>query len=104
MDKASDPPADNQPDPSEFEPNEVVRKKQIAPDTWQFHVMEPQIARQREAGQFVVLRVHERGERFPLTLVSSDPDAGTIELIFQAVGTSTRLLAGMARGERILDL
>ena len=84
--------------------NEVVRKKEIAPDTWQFFVNAPEIARRRKAGQFVVLRVHEKGERFPLTLVSSDPDAGTIELIFQAVGQSTRLLAATEPGGEIMDL
>jgi ferredoxin--NADP+ reductase len=84
--------------------NEVVQKQQIAPDTWRFIVNAPEIARRRKAGQFVVLRVHEKGERFPLTLVSSDPDEGAIELIFQAVGTSTRLLAAMDPGEEIMDL
>lgn len=84
--------------------NEIVRKEPIAPDTWQLIVNAPEIARRRRAGQFVVLRVHEKGERFPLTLVSSDPEAGTIELIFQAVGTSTRLLASMQPGDAIMDL
>ncbi|MFW5867314.1 MAG: sulfide/dihydroorotate dehydrogenase-like FAD/NAD-binding protein [Armatimonadota bacterium] len=84
--------------------NEVVRKNEIAPDTWQFFVNAPEIALRRKAGQFVVLRVHEKGERFPLTLVGSDPDAGTIELIFQAVGQSTRLLAATEPGEQIMDL
>ncbi len=84
--------------------NEIVSKEQIAPDTWRLVVRAPEIARRRKAGQFVVLRVHEKGERFPLTLVSSDPDAGTIELIFQAVGTSTKLLAALQPGEDILDL
>ena len=84
--------------------NEVVRKAEIAPDTWQFIVNAPEIAQRRKAGQFVVLRVHDKGERFPLTLVGSDPDAGTIELIFQAVGTSTRLLAATEPGEEIMDL
>lgn len=84
--------------------NEIVRKEEIAPQTWQLLVHAPEIARRRKAGQFVVLRVHEKGERFPLTLVSSDPEAGTIELIFQAVGTSTRLLAAMEPGQQILDL
>ncbi len=84
--------------------NEIVRKEEIAPQTWQLLVHAPEIARRRKAGQFVVLRVHEKGERFPLTLVSSDAGAGTIELIFQAVGTSTRLLAAMEPGQQILDL
>lgn len=89
---------------SDADRNTVVSKEEIAPNTWRFIVTAPEIARRRKAGQFVVLRVHEKGERFPLTVVDSDPDEGTIELIFQAVGTSTRLLAAMEPGEKILDL
>ncbi len=84
--------------------NEIVDREEIAPDTWRYVVRAPEIARRREAGQFVVLRVYDRGERFPLTVVDSDPDEGTIELIFQAVGTSTRMLAQMHEGDQILDL
>ncbi len=89
----------------EVEPlNEIVARDEIAPDTFQYHIRAPEIAARRKAGQFVVLRVDEHGERFPLTIVSSDPEAGTIELIFQAVGVSTILLADMQVGDEILDL
>jgi len=84
--------------------NELVAKNEIAPSTFQIFVRAPEIARKREAGQFVVLRVHGPGERFPLTIVSSDPDEGTIELIFQAVGKSTEILAAHRVGDSILDL
>ncbi len=84
--------------------NEIVAREQIAPDTWRYIVRAPEIATHRKAGQFVVLRVYEKGERFPLTVVNSDPDEGTIELIFQAVGTSTRMLAAMCPGDEIMDL
>lgn len=84
--------------------NEIVEREQIAPETWRYVVMAPEISRRRKAGQFIVLRVYEKGERFPLTIVDSDPDAGTIELVFQAVGNSTRMLAEMQPGDEILDL
>lgn len=84
--------------------NEIVAREEIAPDTWRYVVRAPEIARRRKAGQFVVLRVYDRGERFPLTIVDSSPEEGTIELIFQAVGSSTRLLAQMREGDEILDL
>ncbi len=84
--------------------NEVVAKTEIAPGTFQIHVRAPEIAARRKAGQFVVLRVHEQGERFPLTIVSSDPDEGTIEMVFQVVGTSTTILAEHEVGDEILDL
>jgi NAD(P)H-flavin reductase len=64
----------------------------------------PLIARKRKAGQFVVLRAVTTGERFPLTIVDSDPGAGTIELIYQVVGRSTRELAALEVGDDIKDI
>jgi ferredoxin--NADP+ reductase len=84
--------------------NEIVSRQEIAPSTFDYRVRAPEIARRRKAGQFVVLRVEDCGERFPLTIVDSDPEEGTIELIFQAVGLSTMRLADMAVGDEILDL
>lgn len=84
--------------------NEIVDKRAIAPQTYQILVRAPEIARKRRAGQFVVLRVDEHGERFPLTIVSSDPQQGTIELVFQAVGRSTAQLAAHQIGDEVLDL
>ena len=84
--------------------NEIRFREEIAPQTWRYLVHAPEIARRRNAGQFVVLRVYEKGERFPLTIVDSDTEAGTIELVFQVVGSSPRHLAAMQEGEEILDL
>ena len=84
--------------------NEIVFKEEIAPDTFRYQIHHPKIARKRKAGQFVILRMHEGGERVPLTIVDSDPVAGTVTLIFQAVGHSTRELAELAVGDSLLDL
>ncbi len=84
--------------------NEIVSKEEIAPNTFRYVVVHPKIARKRRAGQFVILRVHEGGERLPLTIVDSDPEAGTITLIFQAVGHSTRELAELGVGDQLLGL
>jgi ferredoxin--NADP+ reductase len=84
--------------------NEIVSKEQIAPETYRYKVFHPKIAKKRRAGQFVILRLHEGGERIPLTIVDSDPHAGTITLVFQAVGHSTRELAQLDVGDRVLDL
>jgi ferredoxin--NADP+ reductase len=84
--------------------NEIVFKEEIAPSTFRYKISHPKIARKRKAGQFVILRLHEGGERVPLTIVDSDPVAGTVTLIFQAVGHSTRELAELGVGERLLDL
>lgn len=84
--------------------NEIVDKSRIGPQTYRILVRAPEIARKRKAGQFVVLRVDEHGERFPLTVVDSDPEAGTIELVFQAVGRSTSQFAAHDIGDQVLDL
>ena len=82
----------------------IRHKSTPAPAVYRMDVEAPKIARKRKAGQFVVLRVNETGERFPLTIVDSDPEDGTITIIFQVVGTSTRLLSALEEGEGILDV
>jgi NAD(P)H-flavin reductase len=62
-----------------------------------------ELAARRKPGQFVILRLGETGERFPLTIVDSD-GGGTITLVFQVVGTSTTQLAQMNEGQEILDV
>ncbi len=82
----------------------IVEAKRLTPEAVWLRVEAPRIARRRKAGQFVVIRVDERGERIPLTIVDSDPEAGTITLVVQEVGTSTRKLGKLREGEAILDL
>ncbi len=84
--------------------NEIVRKQELGPGVVRMTVSASKLARKARAGQFVILRVTEDGERFPLTIADSDPAAGTIDLIFQVVGKSTMLLAAMNVGQAILDL
>ncbi len=84
--------------------NAIVSKEELAPNTYRYQVYNPKIARKRKAGQFVILRTHEGAERLPLTLVDSDPQAGTVTLIFQAVGHSTKELALLGEGDSLLDL
>jgi ferredoxin--NADP+ reductase len=84
--------------------NEIVKKEEIASGIFRLEVKSPVIAKKRRPGQFVVLRLSETGERIPLTIVDSDPEAGTITLIFQAVGKTTRGLSLLEKGDAILDL
>ncbi|MBM3497805.1 MAG: sulfide/dihydroorotate dehydrogenase-like FAD/NAD-binding protein [Armatimonadetes bacterium] len=84
--------------------NEIIAKEEIAPDTYRYQIYHPRIAQKRKAGQFVIVRTHDGGERVPLTIVGSDLTAGTVTLIFQAVGHSTRELAQLGVGDRLLDL
>jgi ferredoxin--NADP+ reductase len=82
----------------------ICGKEKLTETSFRLVVEAPQIARKRQPGQFVVIRVEEKGERFPLTIVDSDPEAGTIELIVQAAGYSTNRLVEKNVGEKILDL
>jgi ferredoxin--NADP+ reductase len=70
----------------------------------QFIVEAPRIARKQRPGQFVILRLHDRGERIPLTIKSADPAAGTITIAVQAVGKTTSLLNSLEEGDSILDV
>ena len=82
----------------------ITAKKRLTPEAFLIKVRAPRVARRRKAGQFVILRIDQTGERFPLTIVDSDPEAGTITLIVQEVGTSTRKLGELKVGDGILDL
>jgi ferredoxin--NADP+ reductase len=83
----------------------VIRKKEIlAPQTKLFIVDAPLIASKVEPGQFVVLRIHEEGERIPLTVADFDRQEGTLTLIFQEVGKTTKHLGTLEEGDGILDL
>jgi ferredoxin/flavodoxin---NADP+ reductase len=64
----------------------------------------PLVARKRQAGHFVIVRVCEGGERIPLTIVDGDPAGGTITLIVQAIGKTTRLMATRRAGDALADV
>lgn len=76
----------------------------IAPDVKRFVIEAPRVARYWRPGQFVILRAREDGERIPLTVVEADPDAGTIGLIVQGIGKTTRTLNTLSAGESIPDV
>ena len=75
-------------------PNYVITQKQNLSETVvRMEIRAPEIAKRRRAGQFVVLKIDEKGERIPLTIVDSDAEAGTITIIFQVVGKTTARMA-----------
>ena len=82
----------------------ILDARFLAPDVKRFRIEAPRVARKRQAGQFVILRVHERGERIPLTIADSDPRAGTITIIVQGIGKTTKLLNMLEAGDAILDV
>ncbi len=83
---------------------QIVRKEGLAPSIWLMEVKAPLVARQPKPGQFAIFRLNETGERFPLTISRHDPVAGTITIVFQEVGKSTRQLGALQVGEAIADV
>ncbi|MCX7981938.1 MAG: sulfide/dihydroorotate dehydrogenase-like FAD/NAD-binding protein [Syntrophales bacterium] len=82
----------------------ILKKEVISDGIFRMDIEAPEIARRRKAGQFVILRLNEKGERIPLTIVDSNPEEGSITIIFQVVGHTTALLSHLIEGEEILDL
>ena len=83
---------------------QILDKTIIAPGVTKAIILAPEIARSRKAGQFVILRFYEEGERIPLTIADADPEKGTITIISQGVGKSTMYLEDMPVSEGILDV
>jgi len=85
-------------------PNVILSAEFIAPQVKRFIVEAPVIARKRKPGQFVIVHLSESGERIPLTIVDSNEDKGTITLIVQGVGKTTRELNQLENGDSIRDM
>jgi ferredoxin--NADP+ reductase len=83
---------------------EILKKLELAPKIKLFEVSAPEIARKAKAGQFIIFRVDEKGERIPLTIVDWDTQKGTIILIFLEVGVSTTKFGTLEVGDEILNL
>ncbi|MBO5227050.1 MAG: sulfide/dihydroorotate dehydrogenase-like FAD/NAD-binding protein [Ruminococcus sp.] len=82
----------------------IVEKTVLNQDVVKIKISAPLIAKKALPGQFIIFRVDEYGERVPLTIADYDREGGTITLIFQLVGNSTRQLAQLEEGDSILDL
>jgi len=82
----------------------ILSKREIAPEVKEFVVSAPVLARKAKAGQFVILRINEDGERIPLTIADADAEAGTITLVVQEVGKTTIEMGRLAEGDEILNL
>ena len=83
----------------------IVSKKQLSETVFQMVLNSPLIAEERLPGQFIILSLSDDyGERIPLTIADGDADAGTITIIFQAVGKTTRILAELDAGDTIANL
>ena len=82
----------------------IVEARPVGLNIKQFVIEAPRIARKQRPGQFVILRLHEKGERIPLTIKAADPVAGTVTIVVQAVGKTTSMLNCLETGDFVLDI
>ena len=81
----------------------IVKKQQLNPTVVMMDIEAPLVAKKAQAGQFIILRVDEDGERIPLTVAGIDRAAGTVKIIFQLVGATTDALGRMQVGDCLQD-
>lgn len=79
----------------------ILEKEVFSPVTKRMVIEAPEVARKAKAGQFVIIRVHEKGERIPLTIADFDREAGTVTIVFQEVGKSTMHLGTLEVGDAL---
>lgn len=82
----------------------ILHAEFLAPGIKRFVIEAPRIARKQRPGQFVIVRIHEEGERIPLTIENSDPQKGTINIVVQSLGKTTTMLNSLGAGDHIMDV
>lgn len=81
----------------------IVQKEALSTENYLIEVEAPHVAERFQAGQFVIIRIHERGERIPLTVADVDLRKGTVTLIFQVVGKTTMQLSTLKSGDTLMN-
>jgi ferredoxin--NADP+ reductase len=81
----------------------IVERKLIAPDTYLMAIEAPRVAKSAKPGQFVIVRMDDKGERIPLTISDYDVEKGTVSIVFQAIGASTKKMGEYQEGDSFLD-
>ena len=81
----------------------IIKRQQLNDTVVRLDIEAPFIAKKAKAGQFIILRIDEQGERMPLTIADSDAETGIVTIIFQIVGQTTMLLSQMKEGDALLD-
>ncbi|MCL5276464.1 MAG: sulfide/dihydroorotate dehydrogenase-like FAD/NAD-binding protein [Deltaproteobacteria bacterium] len=84
--------------------NKIVRKRMLSQVIAEIELSAPYVARSQRPGQFVIVRVDDKGERIPLTIANSDAEKGTITLIVQSIGKTTTKFNLMEAGETVADV
>ena len=84
--------------------NKIIENTKLSENVVKMVLDAPVIAQKRQAGQFIILKIDEKGERIPLTIVDSDTKAGTITIIYQVVGKTTVAMSQLKAGDALQDL
>ena len=84
--------------------NKIIKKEQFSEKVFLFEMEAPLIAKSRKAGNFVIVRVDKKGERMPLTIAGADIERGTITLVVQMVGLSSKKLCALNEGDYVADI
>ena len=82
----------------------IIHAQFLAPGIKRFVIEAPRISRKQKAGQFVILRIYEQGERIPVTIENSNAEKGTINIVVQSAGKTTMMLNSLESGDSILDV
>lgn len=82
----------------------ILSKVELCPNQYELKIEAPYVTRNAKAGQFIILRVNEHGERVPLTIADVDREKGELTIVYMAVGYSTKQLAQLNVGDEIADL
>lgn len=82
---------------------QIMSKKTLAPAIHEYEILAPKVAKKAKAGQFIILRVDEQGERIPLTIADFNSETGTITIVFAEAGYSTKKLAQLNAGDAVQD-
>ncbi|WP_032120647.1 sulfide/dihydroorotate dehydrogenase-like FAD/NAD-binding protein [Clostridium amazonitimonense] len=81
----------------------IVKKKVLAPNIYLMDIEAPRVAKSCDPGQFVIVKMDEKGERIPLTICDYDREDGTVTIVFQTLGESTKVMANYEEGEYFSD-
>jgi len=81
----------------------ILKKEEWSPSVFAMEIEAPRVAKKAKAGQFIVLRVDEEGERIPLTIADFNRETGAVLIVFQVIGASTMKLAALEAGDSLVD-
>ena len=82
---------------------EIVSRRELSPNIVEMKVNAPRVAASAKPGQFIIVRTDTHGERIPLTICDFDAEKGTVTIVTQAIGISSRKIIDMQEGERFAD-